>query len=48
MIKNITFFNMHYDVHYYPANFEIKIQFVYVETKKTNCIMGYRKLNGIV
>ena len=34
------FFNMHCDVHYYPAKFEIKIQLVYEGTKKTNCIMG--------
>ena len=33
-------FNMHCDVHYHPAKFEIKIQLVYGETKKTNCIMG--------
>ena len=26
---------MHCDVHYYPAKFEIKIQLVYGETKKT-------------
>ena len=32
--------NMHCDVHYYPAKFEIKIQLVYGVTKKTNCIMG--------
>ena len=25
---------MHYDVQYYPAKFEIKIQLVYGETKK--------------
>ena len=31
-------FNMHCDVHYYPENFEIKIQLVYGE-KKTNYIM---------
>jgi len=34
------FFNMHYDVHYYSAKFEIKIQLMYGETKKTNCIWG--------
>ena len=34
------FLNMHCDVHYYPAKFEIKIQFVYGETKKINCVMG--------
>ena len=33
-------FNIHCDVHYYSAKFEIKIQLVYGETKKTNCIMG--------
>ena len=32
--------NMHCDVHYYPAKFEIKIQLVYGEIKKTNYIMG--------
>ena len=31
---------MNCDVHYYPTKFEIKIQLVYKETKKTNCIMG--------
>ena len=37
--KIITnFFNMHCDVHYYPAKFEIKIQLIYRETKKINCI----------
>ena len=35
-----TFFNMHRDVDYYSTKFEIKIQLVYKETKKTNCIMG--------
>ena len=35
----IIFNNMQYDVHYYPAKFKIKIQLVYGETKKTNCIM---------
>ena len=34
------FLNMHCDVHYYPAKFEIKIQLMYGETKKINCIMG--------
>ena len=34
------FLNMHYDVHYYSAKFEIKIQLVYGETKKINCIRG--------
>ena len=38
--KIINFFNMHCDVHYYPPKFEIKIQLVYGETKKTNYIMG--------
>ena len=33
------FLNMHYDVHYYSAKFEIKIELVYGETKK-NCIRG--------
>ena len=32
--------NMHCDVHYYPAKFEIKIQLVYGETKKLNCVRG--------
>jgi len=31
---------MHCDVHYYSAKFEIKIQLVYGETKKINCIRG--------
>ena len=31
---------MHYDVQYYPVKFEIKIQLMYGETKKTNCIWG--------
>ena len=35
----IVFLNMHCDVHYYPAKFEIKIQLVY-RKKNTNCIMG--------
>ena len=30
------FFNMHCDVHYYPAKFEIKIQLVDEETRKKN------------
>ena len=48
-MKNYNiFFNMHCDVHYHPAKFEIKIQLVYGETKKTNCIMGRNELNGIV
>ena len=34
------FLNMHCDVHYYSAKIEIKIQLVYGETKKINCIMG--------
>ena len=34
------FLNMHGDVQYYPAKFDIKIQLVYGETKKINCIMG--------
>jgi hypothetical protein len=36
----IIFFNTHCDVHYYSAKFDIKIQLVYGETKKINCIMG--------
>ena len=39
---------MHPDVHYHPAKFEVKIQLVYGETKRTNCIMGQNELNGIV
>ena len=31
------FLNMH---HYYPAQFEVKFQLVYRETKKINCLMG--------
>jgi hypothetical protein len=31
---------MHCDVHYYPAKFEIKIQLVHGEIKKTIYIMG--------
>ena len=34
------FLNMHGDVQYYRAKFEIKIQLVYGETKKINCVMG--------
>ena len=35
MGKNYNFFlNMHYDVHYYSAKFEIKIELEYGETKK--------------
>ena len=34
------FLNMNCYVHYYPAKFEIKIQLVYGETKKINCVMG--------
>ena len=41
MGKNYKFFlNMHCDVHYYPAKFEIKIQIVYGETKNINYFMG--------
>ena len=39
---------MHPDVHYHPTKFEVKIQLVYGETKRINCIMGYNELNGIV
>ena len=40
---------MHCDVHYYPAKFEIKIQVVYGEIKKVNCIMRVKwtKLHGL-
>ena len=39
MKKNIkNCFKMHYDVHYYLAKFEIKIQLVYGEIKKINYI----------
>ena len=31
-------FNMHCEVHYYPAKSKIKIKLVYGETNKTNCI----------
>jgi hypothetical protein len=34
------FLNMHCDVHYYSAKFEIKIHLVYEETKEINCIRG--------
>jgi len=34
------FFNIHYDVHYYSAKFEIKIQLMYGETKKDKVYMG--------
>ena len=40
MVKNYTFFNMHCDVHYYPAKFEIKIQLVYEGTKKQIVLWG--------
>ena len=37
--KIITkFFNVHCDVYYYSAKFDIKIQLVYGETKKINCV----------
>ena len=39
--KIITnFLDMHCGLHYYSAKFEIKIELVYGEAKKTNCIMG--------
>ena len=38
--KKLYFFNKHCDVHYYPAKIEIKIQLVYGEIKKINCVMG--------
>ena len=34
------FLNMNYDIHYYAAKFEIKIELEYGETKKINCIRG--------
>lgn len=37
LIKYI--FNVYYDVHYHPANCHIKIQLVYGEINRTNCIM---------
>ena len=36
------------DVNYHPAKFDIKIQLVCGETKRTNCIMGLIELNSIV
>ena len=33
-------FNMSCDAHYHVEKFEIKIQLVYGETNKINCIMG--------
>ena len=38
IIKNC--FKMHYDVHYYLAKFEIKIQLVYGEIKKDKLYYG--------
>ena len=39
--KNIKkILNIYYDVHCYLAKFEIKIQLVYGEIKKINCVMG--------
>ena len=32
--------NMHCDVHYYPAKFEIKTQLLYGDIEKINCVMG--------
>ena len=41
MRKNYNIFiNMHFDFCYCSAKFETKIQFVYEETKKTDCIVG--------
>ena len=34
---------MHFDVHYYPAKFKIKIQLVYVETDRQ--IVLWDKMN---
>ena len=31
---------MNPDVHYHTVKFEVKIQLVYGETKRANCIMG--------
>ena len=36
------FLNIHCDVHYSSAKFEIQIQIVYGETKNTNCIIGVK------
>ena len=41
IIKN--FLNMHCDVYYYLAKFEIKIQLVYGETKKTTYVWRNKK-----
>lgn len=41
-------FNMSCDAHYHVEKFEIKIQLVYGETNKINCIMGWNELNNIV
>jgi hypothetical protein len=40
--NTIIFFNMHCDVHYYTANFEIKIQLVYGETQKNMLYYGVK------
>ena len=41
MMKNYEiFFSIHCDAYYYLAKFKIKIQLVYGETKKINCVMG--------
>ena len=39
---------MHRDVHYYPENFETKIQLVYGEIKKDKLYYGVNELNGII
>ena len=36
------FLNMHCDVHYYPAKFEIKIQLVNGETKRDKLYYGVK------
>ena len=40
--------NIFCDVHYYPTKFEIKIQLVYGEIKKSNSVRGKIELNCIV
>ena len=37
--KIIIFFNMHCDVHYYPAKFKIEIQFVYGKKRKRQIVI---------
>ena len=45
-MKNYNdFLNMHYDVHCYHVKFKNKIQLMFGETRKINCIIGKNDLN---